>query len=84
MIGGVLLLTALAYLRCLGDRFVLDDNDDIVANRYVAQWSFLWKSLVNGLWWFRDPAHLPQSSNYRPLQNIWYDRSRERNALAAP
>ncbi len=71
MLGGVLLLTMLVYLRCLSNGFVFDDHEMIVLNRYLGQWSFLWKSLVNDSWWFRDPLHLPQSSYYRPLQDIW-------------
>ena len=71
MLDGVLLLTMLVYLRCLGNGFVFDDHEMIVINRYLGQWSFLWKSLVNDSWWFRDPLHLPQSSYYRPLQDIW-------------
>ncbi len=69
--GGVMLLTALLYLRCLGNGFVFDDHEMIVINGYIGQWSFLWRSLVNDSWWFRDPLHLPQSSYYRPLQDIW-------------
>jgi tetratricopeptide (TPR) repeat protein len=68
---GVMLSAALVYLRCLSGGFVFDDDSMIVANRYLGQWSFFWKSLVNDSWWFRDPIHLPQSSYYRPLQDIW-------------
>jgi protein O-mannosyl-transferase len=71
LLGGVLLVTLVALLRCLGNRFVFDDHEMIVLNRYIGQWSFLWKSIVNDSWWFRDPLHLPQSSYYRPLQDIW-------------
>jgi len=67
----VLLVTAAAYLRCLANAFVFDDNEMIVDNRYIGQWSFLWKSFVHDSWWFRDPQHLPQSSYYRPLQDLW-------------
>jgi tetratricopeptide (TPR) repeat protein len=67
----VLLITMLLYLRCLGNSFVFDDHEMIVLNRYIGQWSFLWRSLFNDSWWFRDPLHLPQSSYYRPLQDIW-------------
>jgi hypothetical protein len=27
--------------------------------------------MLNDLWWFHDPSHLPQSDYYRPLQDIW-------------
>jgi protein O-mannosyl-transferase len=70
-LGAVLLVTAAAYFRCLSNRFVFDDEIMIVTNRYIGQWSFIWKSLANDSWWFRDPLHLPQSSYYRPLQDIW-------------
>jgi hypothetical protein len=71
MLAGVLVLTLLVYLRCLADGFVYDDHMEIVRNRYLGQWQFLWKSFVHDIWWFRAPAHLPQSSYYRPLQNVW-------------
>jgi hypothetical protein len=71
MAAGVLIVTLLAYLRCLGNRFSLDDLDMIVGNRLIGQWSFLWNSLFSDPYWYRDPLHLPQSSYYRPLQDIW-------------
>ena len=71
MIAGVLLATALVYLRCLGNGFVFDDHDMVIANRQIGQWSFLWKSLTRDSWWFMDPLHLPASAYYRPLQDIW-------------
>src|SRR5260370_16407151 len=71
MLAGVLVLTLLVYLRCLADGFVYDDHMEIARNRYLGQWQFLWKSFVHDIWWFRAPAHLPQSSYYRPLQNVW-------------
>lgn len=69
--AGVLLVTALAYLRLLANGFTLDDHDNIVANPYIGQWSFIWKSLVHDPFWFRDPLHLPQSSYYRPFHTMW-------------
>jgi len=70
-LAGVLLATLVVYLRCLSNGFVFDDHEMIVANRFIGDWSFFWKSIVNDSWWFRDPLHLPQSSYYRPLQDIW-------------
>ncbi len=70
MLAGILLATALVYLRCFGNGFVYDDYPTIVNNHYLRQSSFLWKSVTHDLWWFRDPKHLPQSAYYRPLQNI--------------
>ncbi len=71
MLGGVLAVTALVYLRCLANGFVFDDHDMVVANRFIGQWSFLWKSLARDSWWFMDPTRLPASAYYRPLQDIW-------------
>src|SRR5262249_49138648 len=62
---------ALIYLRCLGNRFVYDDNEMITLNRYIGDWSLIWKSFVNDSWWFRNPLILPQSAYYRPLHDTW-------------
>ena len=70
-IAALVVVTALVFLRCLRNGYVFDDHEMIVVNRYIGEWSFLWKALVNDSWWFRDPAHLPQSHYYRPLQDIW-------------
>ena len=70
-LAGVVAITALVYLRCLGNGYVFDDHEMIIVNRYIGDWSFLWKAFVNDSWWFRDPAHLPQSHYYRPLQDVW-------------
>ena len=70
-IAGILAATALLYTRCLGNAFVFDDLWMIRFNDYIAQWSFLWHSLVRDSWWFKNPNSLPQSSYYRPLQDIW-------------
>ncbi len=72
LLGGVLIVTAVVYLRCLGNGFVYDDNILIVGNRYLGQWSFLWKSLFRDEYWFQDPFHLPQSPRYRPFLLIWF------------
>jgi protein O-mannosyl-transferase len=72
MLAGVLLLTALTYLRCLGNGFVYDDHAQIEKNLQISQWSFLYQALTRDLWWF---THLketqPRDPYYRPLQNIW-------------
>ncbi|HVN63552.1 MAG TPA: tetratricopeptide repeat protein [Candidatus Binataceae bacterium] len=70
-LGVIFAATALVYSHSLGNEFVFDDYDQIVDNRYLRDWSFLWKSLIYDSGWFDDPAHLPQSSYYRPLKNIW-------------
>jgi tetratricopeptide (TPR) repeat protein len=71
MLVGVLLVTALVYLRCLGNGFVYDDYPAIVQNPSIAHWSFFWKYATRDVWWFRQPDQSPQSAYYRPLQNIW-------------
>ncbi|MGH7814996.1 MAG: tetratricopeptide repeat protein [Candidatus Binataceae bacterium] len=70
-LGGVLILTALIYLRSLGGEFPPDLRRSIADNPYLKEWSFLWKSLVNDEWWFIDPARAPISTNYRPIPNLW-------------
>ncbi|HUO05722.1 MAG TPA: tetratricopeptide repeat protein [Candidatus Binataceae bacterium] len=69
---GIALVTAALYVRCLNNGFVFDDDDMIVTNRFIGSWSYIWDSIVNDTWWFRDPLHLPQGSYYRPLQGIWF------------
>ncbi|MGH7814994.1 MAG: tetratricopeptide repeat protein [Candidatus Binataceae bacterium] len=70
--AAILAAVAIVYSRCLTGEFVLDDHKQIVGNRYLGQWSFIWKSFARDSWWFRDPAHLPQSFYYRPIQNAWF------------
>ncbi|MFZ0890333.1 MAG: hypothetical protein WA005_17980 [Candidatus Binataceae bacterium] len=73
MLAGVLLLVLLAYLRSLGGGFVYDDHKEIVQNRFIGQWSFLWQSFLRDSWWFRQPnSSRPSASYYRPLQNAWF------------
>ncbi len=71
MVGGVLLVTLLLYLRCLGNGFVFDDNMMIVKNAYIGSWSLFRISFSHDSWWYLDPLHLPASSYYRPLQDTW-------------
>ncbi len=72
MLGGVLLVTILVYLRALGNGFVYDDRTKIRVNDYIGQWSFLWQSLLHDEWWFQSTGDLPWSSRYRPLSDIWF------------
>lgn len=51
---------------------MFDDWEELVSNKLIHSWSFVWKSFIYDTWWFRDPARLPQSSYYRPLQNAWF------------
>lgn len=68
----VLAVSGLVYLRCLGNGLVFDDHAEFGDNRLIAQWSFIWKALFHDVWWFRNPRFLPQSSYFRPLQNVWF------------
>ena len=73
MLAGVLAAAVLVYLRCLANGFVSDDTIMIVKNRYISQWSFLWKSMTRDLWWFnsKDLSHGMPTSWYQPVQNLW-------------
>ncbi|MGH8538954.1 MAG: hypothetical protein ACRETW_00400 [Stenotrophobium sp.] len=68
-LGGILLLTALVYLRSLHNGFVLDDTDQIVRNHALAGWSFLWRGFVENFHWFQTPFRAP-GGYYRPLQGV--------------
>ena len=68
----LLALSAIVYARSLSNQFVYDDNEEIRLNHFIGQWSFIWRSFVNDSWWFRNPAKLPQSAYYRPLQDAWF------------
>jgi len=72
MLAGVLVVTALACLRCLGNNFVLDDEFYIGTNQYIGQWSFAWKALYRDATWFRNPQFPHVSVYYRPLWLEWY------------
>jgi protein O-mannosyl-transferase len=63
--------SALVYFRALGNQFVYDDNEEIRLNHLIGDWPFAWRSFAHDSWWFRDPARLPQSAYYRPLQDLW-------------
>ncbi len=67
MLAGVMLLSMLVYLRCLGNSFVWDDNQLIVNNGHLAQWSFFRQSFVRDFVWFG--LHKPR---YRPLLLAWF------------
>lgn len=72
MLAVIVCLTVLVSLRSLSNGFVFDDLDVIQRNPLIGHWSFVWKSFFHDVWWFRNPAKLPQSSYYRPLQNLWF------------
>ena len=72
MLAVIVCLIALVSLKSLSNGFVFDDLAGIQRNPLIGQWSFIWKSFFHDVWWFRNPADLPQSSYYRPLQNLWF------------
>jgi tetratricopeptide (TPR) repeat protein len=77
-------ITLLVYLRCVGNGFVYDDNEMIVLNHSIGDWAMVWRSFVNDSWWFRNPLKLPQSSYYRPLQDVWLAANYHLFGLAPP
>ena len=70
LLVGIILLTVLAFLRTLNNGFVYDDFPALVRNYRLREWSFIWDSLSRDVWWFWGMAQPPQSSYYRPLQNV--------------
>src|SRR5581483_5056969 len=73
MLAGVLVVTALVYVRCLTNWFFSDDVIMIEKNRYISEWSFLWKSMTRDLWWFNNPDlnHAATTTFYQPMQSLW-------------
>ncbi len=67
-LGSILAITALVYLRSLGNGFVSDDRFMTEGNPHIGEWSFLWKSLISEEWWFRATP----GSRYKPLVDIWF------------
>jgi Flp pilus assembly protein TadD len=63
--------TTIIYLRSLRNGFVYDDIDLVLNNRYIGQWSFLWRAFTGDEYWFVDPFHIPQTNRYRPLLLDW-------------
>ncbi len=66
-----LAVTALVYLRSLGNAFVLDDVVTFVRNPDLRDWSFLWKAFTREEFWYSDAGFLPHYRNYRPLVLVW-------------
>ena len=72
MLAGILLTTVVIYLPSLRNGWVLDDRHEFIDNKLIHSWSFVWNSFRCDLWWFRNPAQLPQSPYYRPIENVWF------------
>ena len=70
---GILAVTGVVYLRCLGNGFVLDDVAMFVHNPDIRSWSFLWKGFTRDEYWYSDAAFLQayHYRNYRPLFLVW-------------
>ena len=73
ILSGILALTAVVYLRSLGNGFVLDDPIMFVRNPDLRDWSFLWKAFTRNEFWYSDASFLQvqQFKNYRPLFLVW-------------
>ena len=50
---------------------MFDDWDIFVTNKILHSWSFVWNSLFRDKFWFRNPARLPQSEYYRPVESTY-------------
>jgi hypothetical protein len=72
ILAGIILVTVVVYLPSLRNGWVLDDRQEFIDNKLIHNWSFVWDSFRYDGWWFRDPRRLPQSSYYRPLENVWF------------
>ncbi|HVN63027.1 MAG TPA: tetratricopeptide repeat protein, partial [Candidatus Binataceae bacterium] len=68
----LLIVTAFGYSRSLGNGFLVDDWNEIVRNRLLGNWSFIWESLFRDFHWFLGRNWLnPYYIYYRPLKNVW-------------
>jgi hypothetical protein len=72
ILAGILIATIVIYLPSLRNGWVSDDWDEFVNDKLIHSWSFVWNSFRYDSWWFRNPAQLPQSAYYRPLENTWF------------
>ena len=73
ILAAIVLVTIAIYLPSLRNGWVFDDTDEFVRNKLIRNfWPFVWNSFRYDGWWFRDPAQLPQSAYYRPIENTWF------------
>ena len=72
ILAAIVAATIAVYLPSLRNGWVFDDWGEIVNNKLIHSWSFVWKSFIHDSSWFINPARLPQSAYYRPLQNAWF------------
>jgi hypothetical protein len=54
---------------------VFDDYPELLGNKLLNSWSFVFDSFTHDVWYFRSPAGV-QSVYYRPLQNAWFFANR--------
>ncbi len=72
MLAAIVLATLAIYLPSLRNGWVWDDWPQIVDNDPLHSWTGIAKSFIHDVWWFRNPANLPQSAYYRPFQATWF------------
>ncbi len=72
MLAGIVVVTIAMYLPSLRNGWVLDDHGELVDNKLIHSWSFLWDSFRYDNWWFNGPSAVPHSSYYRPIENVWF------------
>ena len=72
ILAAIVIATIAIYLPSLRNGWVFDDWQEFVQNNQIHSWSFVSKSFIHDIWWFRDPDKLPQSAYYRPLENAWF------------
>jgi protein O-mannosyl-transferase len=72
ILAAIVAVTIAIYLPSLRNGWVFDDSDELVNNKLIHSWSFVWNSFRYDVWWFREPTNLPQSAYYRPIENTWF------------
>ena len=72
ILGSIVLVTVVTYLPSVRNGWVFDDFDEFVTNKTIHSWTYVWNAFRYDSWWFQNPAALPQSAYYRPLENVWF------------
>ncbi len=73
ILAAIVLATVAIYLPSLRNGWLWDDFPQIVdKNNPLDSWTGIAKSFTHDVWWFRNPANLPQSAYYRPFQAMWF------------
>jgi protein O-mannosyl-transferase len=71
LLGAILLIALLVYLRSLGNGFVWDDGPLIVRNHSLGQWSFLWQAFKHSVLW-PSPWSKIYPVRYRPVVGVFF------------